>query len=214
MACTTCPTSHGNTLPLAAWAPFVQPFVYDAPIEAITHAVCLTAIDFANETGILTRDLLLDAMANVMDYPLEVESGYVIRALTRVRDENDRYIPLLSSEAPWASTREGARLQDLDTLLVYPVPRADRLHKWRVTVVVAPTPATQELDRVLFDHHAEAIGLGAAARVKMMPGGDWTDPRGSGLFMTQYRQKRADAKTRKQRNNQRGPVFMTAPRWV
>ncbi len=214
MGCRTCPSEYGAALPLATWLPYVLSYVPDAPAEAAEHAIRLAAIDFCNETGVLTRDLLVDAMANVADYPLDVEGGYVIRGLKAVRDEYDQPLPLLQSLPARGSVSMGARLEGSSLLLVYPTPRVDLKEKWRVSVVTAPTPLTTELDRVLFDHYAEAIGFGATARVKMMPGGEWTDARGAQLFTVRYQQKRADAKARAQRNHQRGAVIAPTPRWA
>lgn len=214
MGCVVCPSSVGPTLTADAWLPFVLPFAVDVPAEVAEYAIRLTAIDFAVETGVLTRDLLVDAMTNVADYPLDISGDVVIRALREVRDQYDRVIPLLQTRPPDSYARDGARFELPDTMWIYPTPRTDQKRRWRATVNVAPTPLSTKIDRVLFDFHAEAIGLGAVARVKDMPGGGWTDPRGAQAFMLRYKQKRADAKTRAQRNNQRGPVILSAKRWA
>lgn len=214
MGCIVCPSSVGPTLTADAWLPFVLPFAADVPAEVAEHAIRMTAQDFAVETGILTRDLLVDAMTNVADYPLDVTGEVVIRALRQVRDQYDQIIPLLQTRPPGGYARDGVWFELPDTMWVYPTPRVRLARKWRVTVNVAPTPLTMKIDRILFDSHAEAIGLGAVARIKEMPGGAWTDSRGAQAFMLRYKQKRADAKARTQRNNQRGPVTLTAKRWA
>jgi hypothetical protein len=211
----TCAPPEGGSVRLEDFFPNVIPFVMGIPDEVAAHAIREAAILLARRAQVLRRHITIETLPDVPDYQLELEDDYVVIGLLDVALFGSRLSalnrPPLDRHTP---TRPSYYFAPPDDLRVYPSPSRESPCGLEVVAAVSPGRDSCFLDRVLYDHHAAAIGAGAVASIMQMRGGDWYDPVGAERHWRSFALGAADAKAAASRSYSSGPTYMTTRRWV
>lgn len=189
---------------IADFTKFIIPFVHDCPEPAALIAARFALIEFCELTDWLQQELEpTNVQAGVADYDIETfEDTMAVRVLYASLDN----VPLqavtkeelnTSYTVDWR-TLEGTPTRytqiTRDQLKLVPSPLEDVADGLKLIVSVAPTLDAKEVDDSLYNRYAEAIGYGARARLKEMPGQPYYDAAGAVACWQTFRTKATGAR--------------------
>ena len=201
--------------------PRVKPSVRGAPEAIIEDALRLAAIDFCRRTEVLKKYFEVDLQKGVSDYYLELEACSTPIRIYSARVA-DRFGIVPRAGDQWnvcGCGGYGFSSESPTHLRINPYSGNDQERGLLVTLVVAPSQAGCELDDFLHDQWAEAICMGARARLHGMLGSSvkpnsWYSPQEERKFQRSFDVEMARAKLEVGRGYHSGPVRARATRWV
>ena len=216
MSCCSTVAPAGGTVPLSQFMPYVKPYALNVHDDIAQHFVRLAAIDLTQNVKFLTRTVYIDAVANVSDYVIKIDDGYVPFAVNNVQVPDRGNLPLLTSIPPqpnqWAPP--GFYYLQPTDIYMFPAPGHDKCNFYMVELFVTPGQDTCELDRALYDKFAEQLGYGALAKAYMMKDADWYDPRLAGVYDRKFDIAKGRVKTLASRQFSTAPLMARSKRWV
>lgn len=146
---------------------------FAAPDAAIARAVLDTLTDFTRRTRILRRVAYKRTQPGVRDYYIKPNDNELISTITRVvadgcciHDYNDRSCCGTENKFTFALP---------DCIIVGPSV-LHHSYPLEVRYVAEVTRDAKLIDRILLDRYSSAITMGAAARLQMLPGWEWSRP--------------------------------------
>ena len=143
----------------------------------------------------------LDVYKGLSDYELDIPFNMQLVALRQLY-WGDRALPFRSiekvratdggSDTPMSSEPDWWTMPELSVVRLYPAPDADATGQVEpyAAVTLAQGESVFPADLMRF---AEGIGFGAASRLKLMPGMEWTDREGAQAFDREFRVTVSDA---------------------
>lgn len=210
MSCTDC---QPGELGWDVFAPYIAPYVKGAPDALMAHTARLAAIEFARDTGVLTRELLLDAQCGVADYPLITDDCYTVTAIKGVCCGGQK-LGVIREAVCRPGCQRGYRFVAPRDLYIYPAPSEDAAGAIVVTATVIPGQDSCVVDPLLYHEHAELIGDGAVSRLLMTRGASWYDPQHAATFLAKFLAAVRKAKLLQVKQRSSEPQFMKPVRFV
>lgn len=160
--------------------PYVLTEVAGAPEPVVVMAIRNACIEFCEKSLVLTRDHdPVTLVPGKVDYDLEPPGGYlvvkVMRAWLDTRELNPAapdfvsdpavYNRLFSSYQSAPSTPQVYLQKEERSITVWPVPDQRFRNGLTMRVALKPTRASTQIEDVVFEDYAEAIGHGAVYRL-------------------------------------------------
>jgi len=193
--------------------PFTQPSCMGIPHELLIHHLRLSAIEFCERSGWFTQSYLVDLQENVDEYPIDSYDCMRFIALRKVCYNGDtRYCP--AYEPNCCSISGNKFWYENGFLRIGMLPIADEPGALRVEIVAAPSQDTCFLPESLYRDWAETIAMGAIARCLSIAGQVFYDLNSARTFEFKFRAGATLARQRVERSRIRGPMKMTARRFV
>lgn len=210
MSCTPCQTGD---LEWDAFIPYIAPYVKGAPDVLMAHNARLAAIEFARETGIVRRELVIDAQAGVADYPLELDDCYTVVAIKAVCIDC-KPVHALRDQSCSPRCLRGYKFSAPRDLYLFPAPQEDGCGNISVTAIVIPGQDSCTVDPVLYNEFAELIGDSAASRLLMMKGASWYDQQLATTMLSKAMAAQRKAKLSVAKGRSTEPQFMRGSRFI
>lgn len=210
MSCNDCAT---GSLGWDAFIPYIAPYVKGAPDVLMAHTARLAAIEFARDTGIITRDIFISTQAGVQDYPLEIDDCYSV-VLIRAVCVDCKPLKIIRDSSCTSQCLRGYRYVAPRDLYIYPAPDSDGCDNIRVTATVIPGQDSCEVDPILYNEFAELIGEAAVARLLMMKMASWYDPKNAQIFLINAATATRKAKLSLVKGRSAEPQYMRGVRFV
>lgn len=210
MSCNDCATGE---LGWDVFAPYIAPYVKGAPDVLMAHTARLAAIEFARETGVVRRDLHIDAQAGVADYPLDAGDCYTVTAIKAVCVDC-KPVKVMRGAMCSPGCRTGYRFDAPRDLFLYPAPAQDGCENIRVTAVLIPGQDSCVVDPILYNEFAELIGDGAVSRLLMMKASSWYEPQAANTFLAKFLAAVRKAKLSLAKERSLEPQFMKGSRFI
>lgn len=207
----TCEVSHADTVPLDEFLPYVMYQVSGLPAEVAAHTLRLSAIELAKHTGLLERTIHMNSQQGVEFYELNVGQDVVISSVRQVTVNGCCYEPYrelcdcLPNRHFYYDKQRG--------LMIDPA-GDDRAKGIEVIAKVVPDQDACELDRCLYDVHAEVVSDGAMARIMNIPTAPWYEPNSARTFARAFASGRSAAAKIAGKRSMSGPTIIKPRRWV
>lgn len=168
----------------------VLPYVRDCPEFAAVHAVRNACIEFCELSHYLRYDCEPgDVVKGQGEYDVVPPSGYVVAALLGAsvfgRTLADSTPDQLASRFghDWQSHTSTSPMfftqTRPETVLIVPRPHKAEQATLNVSIAIAPSRASTQVDSVIFEKWAEVIGFGARARLHETPQQPYHDEAGA-----------------------------------
>lgn len=197
----------------SVFLPYIAPYVKGAPDVLMGHMARLAAIEFARDTGVITRDIIIDTQAGVSDYPLQADDDYTITGIKGVC-VSGRPIKVVRDTACGVDRWRGYRFVAPRDLYIYPAPMEDAQGCVVATVTLIPGQDSCYVDPILYHEFAELIGDGAVSRLLMTRSASWYDPQTSQLFLAKFLAAIRKAKLSQIKQRSAEPQYMKGVRFV
>lgn len=146
---------------------------FGAPAAAIASAVRDTLVDFTRRTRILRRVARHRTQPHIGDYYLKPNANESVSIVTRV--DVDGCCILNTDDLSCCGVEDKFHFIQPDCVVIHP-------HYWsrscaiEVRYAAEVTRDATQIDRIILARHSDAITQGAAARLMMLPGWEWTRP--------------------------------------
>lgn len=207
----TCRCDPVDTVPLSAFYDEVRMYVSSAPSPVMDIAIRNAIIEMMKETLQMQRDVYIDVQACVQDYELCIPG----RTLHAVREVHLHCRNLLPVTSPTPHLPAGHFYHEPERgILIGDQPACDEAGALYVRAVVVPSRDTCEIDRWVYERHAESVALGAATRLFGMKDMAWYDRREAGVTMRQFKTAKNRMKGEQAKHRISGPTLMKAPRFL
>lgn len=193
--------------------PYMQPSCMGIPYELMIHQIRLSAIEFCEKSSWFTQKYLVDLQENVDEYPIDSFDCMRFIALRKVcyRGET-RYCP--AYEPKCCSIGGNKFWFDDGFLRISPLPVYDEPESLEVEIIAAPGQDSCFMPESLYRDWVEPIAMGAISRCLTIPGQIFFDAASARLFEHRFRTGITTARQRVERSRIRGPMKMTAQRFV
>lgn len=207
----SCRCNAVDTVPYSKFRDYVRMHIASAPVNVIDHAVRAAVIEMAKESMQMQRDLYLDVQACVQDYELCVPD-MVVHA---VREVHFQGAELRAVTSPAPCLPSGTFYHEPDRgILLGSTPSCDAPEGLYVRVVVHPSPDSCEVDRWVYERHAQSVAEGALSRMFLMKDMSWYDVTAAGIMFRRWKTARNRMKGEQAKHRTSGPTFMKAKRFV
>ncbi len=187
------------------WSDFFEgviPYVLGCPSITAETAIRDTVIEFCEKTLILQRDHdPVTVTANIVDYDLDPPNGYFVTKIMRAWYESTPLVPAAPDEIhsvsaynPLADGADGPATprwifqKDERTFSLLPVPKENSVNAVTMRVALKPSRSSSGVEDVVWEDYMEIISQGARARLFMMPGTTFFDPKMAGINRLQFDQ--------------------------
>lgn len=154
--------------------PYVAVNVAGVPSEVIGHMVRLSAIELAQTTKAIKRTYIGDAQCGVRHYTVELNDCYSIVMINEVAVCNQclRQVDIDCC----LGDRCGYAFERPEDLYIGAAPDQDQPKAIELHLVVSPGQDSCNIDKWVYDQHAETIAQGALYRILSMSGEEWFNP--------------------------------------
>lgn len=208
-----CNDCASGELDWSVFLPYIAPYVKGAPDTLMGHMARLAAIEFARDTGVVSRDVIIDAQAGVADYPLQVGDCYTVTGIKSVC-VNGCPVKVVRDVNCNVSRLRGYRFVAPRDLYIYPAPMEDADGCIVVTATVIPGQDSCTVDPILYHEFAELIGDGAVSRLLMTRSASWYDPQNAQVFLAKFLAASRKAKLSQVKQRSSEPQYMKGVRFV
>lgn len=200
-------------VPIASFYPHVMPFATGASEMLVEQYLISAAIDFCSHSLIVQADLdPLTLIPGIVEYDLDQPPQQKIHMLMRAYHGN-REIEIVTADMAagnpahygnWfyagATVPTGTPNQlfqkNEKTVMVNRAPSDLEPIILTLAAALKPSRKATQLADILFDDYADALALGAASRLLMLPGQAFSSPQLAAVYAAQYAQERAKAQLR------------------
>tara|TARA_S200000501_G_scaffold85564_1_gene78236 strand:+ start:1769 stop:2452 length:684 start_codon:yes stop_codon:yes gene_type:complete len=173
--------------------PDILPMVIGCPDSLIESTIRASAIDFCERTGAYQLELdPITTVANVYEYDLEAPTGTTVHKIMWVTFNGTSLEPvtseLLEQRKPkWRDSNyygepEYYVQQSGTSMWLAPVPNVTTASSVIVRAQLKPTHTSTACDEQIMNEYRDAIVNGALFRLLRMPGRDWSDLQGAGIY--------------------------------
>lgn len=181
----------------------VLPHVPGCSVELALLAIKNSVIEFCEKSLILQRDAdPVTVLANVSDYDLDADTGYKVVKVMKAWYKNTELQPIAPDEivspsaynpnvvGSTASSQPPTRIYQKDdvTFSLYPAPPERVVGAVTMRVALKPTRSSTEIEDVIYEDYAEAIGYGAKYRLMGTPAKPFTNPQAAGSSLAMFMQ--------------------------
>ena len=227
-------------VPLDDFLPELRLIAAGVPSEIAASYIRTAAIEFAERSLVLKREVFVDLQCGVQEYLLEPSEDDTMRtiAIDFVCDSRGRRhfvrpnepcllnCPCLctigcdtgplqqTGPMPFETLWLPLWFKQPNSLFVRAPVRSDGRADLRVTLSVAPKRDACELDRVLLERYLMGIVAGAAGYLLLQPKQDWYAPQLGAKYQRDFKIAQAYAATNALINESRGPFRVHAQRVV
>lgn len=207
----SCKVRPVDMVPYSVFSDYVRMHVTTIPANVMEHAIRSSVIEMASEALNMQRDIWLDVQEGVQDYQFEVPD-MVIHAVRKVCYGTRDLVPVTEPEC---YNRPGTFYYEPPMgLLIGDCPSEDQAECVYLRAVVHPSPDSCEVDRWVYDRHAQDIANGALSRLLLMKDMDWYDVGLAGVMFRRWKTARNRMKGMQAKNRVSGPTMMKAKRFV
>lgn len=229
-----------DKLTLDEFLPELRMIVNGVPSEIAGAYIRHAAIEFAERSLVLKREVAIDLQCGVQEYLLEPPDDDAVRTVAidfvcdrrghrhHVRPNQPCALDCacvcpgasemdpLHQTGPWLGFAETMPVwfKQPNSLFVGRNVRADFSTDLRVTLSVAPKREACELDRLLFERYLMGIVAGAASHLLAQPKQDWYAPQLVTKFDREFKIAQTRAATDALLQESRGPFRVHAQRVV
>lgn len=208
MSCRVAPT---ETVPYSQFSDYVRMHVTAIPSAVMEHAIRAACIEMASEGLNMQRDIWVDVQEGVQDYQFEVP-GMVIHAVRKVCYGQRELTPVIE---PNCDTTPGTFFYEPPNgLIIGTCPSEDQDECLYIRAVVHPSPDGCEVDRWVYERHAQAIAEGALSRLLLMKDMSWYDVPLAGVMFRRWKTARNRIKGMQAKNRISGPTMMRTKRFI
>lgn len=206
-----CEVSPADTVSLDEFLPYVMYQVSGLPAEVAAHTLRLAAIELAKHTGLLERTIHMTAQQGVEFYALDLGPDVAVSSVRQVTVNGCCYAPYrelcdcLPNRHFYYDKQRG--------LMIDPAGE-DRARGIEVIAKVVPGQDTCELDRCLYDVHAEVVSDGAMARIMNIPTAPWYEPNSARAFARRFNEGRSAAAKIAKKRSVSAPTMIKSRRWA
>jgi len=207
-----------NLISLEDFYTDLYPLVPGCPEMIIENAVRASVLSFCEQSGIIQHEMdPVTIVAGIAEYDFEAPNELIVDKII-VANFNSRSLDVLSPrmvEERFPRHRsvdgspEGIMRIDGSIFKLYPTPHTTVASALFLTVALKPEPGSEYAPEILMQDHKAAIVDGAAARLLMMPGKDWTNPAMAGSHAATFAAAVGNAKRRARRADE-GATPMTS----
>lgn len=173
--------------------PEILPMVIGCPDTLIESTVRASAIDFCERTGAYQLELdPITTVANTYEYDLEAPTGTTVHRITWATFEGNTLEPvsteLLEQRKPkWRDSDhygdpEFYVQQSGSLVWLAPVPSDTTTSSVIIRAQLKPTHSSTSCDEQIMNEYRDAVVNGALFRLLRMPGRDWSDLQGAGIY--------------------------------
>lgn len=177
--------------PYTSFLDYVLPDVPGCTNELAVHAIKNTVIEFCEKSLILQVDHdPVTILAGAVDYDLEPPKDTLIVKIQKVFYKDNEIAPISPDEImsaslynrnfPDARPEQGPpkmyTQKDARTFSIFPVPQETEKLALTLRVALKPTRSATQVDDLIFEEYAEAIGNGAVSRLCLSPKKPYTNP--------------------------------------
>lgn len=207
----SCTCEHADHVPLDDFLPYVMPQVAGVPAEIAAHNVRLAAIQFANDTQVVKREVYKFLQAGVPYYEIEPPACETTTSVHSVCVNGCEYTPvrtikgLRCGKVYFYDKRGGLHIGAAPCDLVDGV---------EVVLNVKPGQDTCWVDRCLYDDYAEAIAAGALSRLYSMGSAPWVNLQMARYQRGLFQEGVGNAKTLNAKGHSSAPMYMKPRRFV
>lgn len=207
----TCRCEPVDMVPYSAFQDQVRLSIASAPAEVIDFAVRNAVIEMMKESLQMQRDLYIDVQECVRDYEVCVP-GLVLHAVREVHFQHRELLPVTS---PTPHLYPGHFYHEPDRgIMIGTQPACDEEGALYVRAVVHPSRDSCEVDRWVYERHADAVAEGALSRMFLMKDMGWYDTALAGISMRRFKNAKNRMKGEQAKHRVSGPTLMKAPRFL
>lgn len=200
-------------VPVSAFYPHVMPYATGASEMLVEQYLISAAIDFCAKSLIVQADLdPLTLIPGIVEYELDNPGQQKIHMLMHAY-HGARELQIVTADMAQANPAHygnwfyaGATVptgtpnqlfqKNEKTVLVNRAPPELEPIILTLSAALKPDRRATQLADILFDDYADALALGAASRLLMLPGHTFSSPQMAAAYGIQYAQERAGAQLR------------------
>ena len=207
----TCRCEPVEMVPYSAFQDQVRLSIPAAPADVIDFAVRNAVIEMVKESLQMQRDIYVDVQECVCDYEICIP-GMVLHAVREVHFHRRELHPITS---PTPYVYSGQYYHEPEKgILIGDQPGYDSEGALYVRAVVHPSRDSCEVDRWVYERHADAVAEGALSRLFGMKDMSWFDRAEAGVAMRRFKTAKNRMKGEQAKHRISGPTFMSARRFV
>jgi len=176
----------------------VSPEVPGCPLSVAEDAVREAAIEFCEKgwAWIYTHDPL-SSIANEGIYPFEPPSGALVSRVLQAWYDDRQLVPRTADQlaeyyANWTTEAGSPKYMvqdDEENLTIVPMPTAGIVDAIRQRVCLRPSHASTSIETRIYEHHLDAIAMGAKAKLMMMSGKTWENTNMAAAYKGMFQEK-------------------------
>lgn len=200
-------------VPISSFYPHIMPFAAGASEMLMEQYLISTAIDFCAKTLIVQQGLdPMTLIPGIVEYELDMPPQQKIHMLMHAY-HGMREMQIVTADMAQSNPAHygnwfyaGAVVptgtpnqifqKDEKTILVNRAPSQLEPIILTLSAALKPDRKATQLPDILFDDYADALALGAASRLLMLPDKAFSNPQLAAVYATQYAQERATAQLR------------------
>lgn len=187
--------------------PEIIPMVPSCPDTLIENSIRSALIEICEKTGVYQQELdPVTTIANLFEYDLEPPSGTVVHEILWVTYDGTDLEPITSAlleqripewrKAGNEGTPEYFVKQSQSLFYLAPVPNVTKASSTLVRAVLKPTHTSTSCDNDVMNDYRDTIVNGALLRLLRMPGREWTDYAGAGVYAALFNEQLVEAEKR------------------
>lgn len=193
---------------------FVAPYVDDVPDAMTEQALKWATIRLCERSGILKREIFIDAQKCVGDYPLDLDDCYRPHSIYTLCVNGHDYSPQSSDLCCNNSCSKVYFMHDPTWLNIRPLPIRDEQDGIRIVLSVKPSVDSCDVDDLLYEEFSEALTAGTLARLYKMMRRPWSNLNLAKEYEREFSGWMAKAQIRAYKGFTRGPIRLKARPFV
>ncbi len=187
--------------------PEIIPMVPSCPDTLIENSIRSATIELCEKSGVYQQELdPITTIANLFEYDLEPPNGTVVHEILWATYDGTDLEPITSAlleqripewrKAGNEGTPEYFVKQSQSLFYIAPVPNVTKVSSVLMRAVLKPTHTSTACDDDVMNDYRDTIVNGALLRLLRMPGREWTDYAGAGVFASLFNEQLVEAEKR------------------
>ena len=194
--------------PYSTFLTKVSPEVPGCPLSVAEDAVREAAIEFCEKGWAwIHTPAAISSVANQGTYAFTPPVGAMVSRVLQAWYDNRQLVPrtadqLAEDYANWTTVTGSPKYMiqnDEENLTVVPNPTAAVVDAITMRVALRPTRASTDIETRIYEHHLDAIAMGAKAKLMMMADKTWSNLNMAATYQSMFDDKIAVARYKAQK---------------